>query len=154
MSVTKAEIESIISSKIAEDGVFIVELEITANNEINLLLDRASGIDLDYCAAVNRLLNESLDLSGYDVCVSSAGIGCPLRVLGQYLKNIGNEVEVTYPNGSHKKGILVSADEEGFTYETEEREAVEGMKKKQLVKHTYAHKYNEIKQVKDIVSFK
>lgn len=150
------KIKEIIGAKIVEDGVFIVELTVSESDEIRLVVDRKSGVDIDYCVALSHLIEDNLDREAedYDLEVSSAGIGCELKVLGQFEKNLGNEVEVTYPDGSHKKGILTAADAEAFEVDIEERVTVEGQKRKQLVKNHYRYAYNAVKQVKDIISFK
>lgn len=149
-------IKEIVGAKIIDDEVFIVELVVSESNAIRLVVDRKSGVDIDYCVALTHLIEDNLDreVEDYDLEVSSAGIGCELKVLGQFEKNLGNEVEVTYPNGSHKKGILTAADEQGFEVDIEEKVAVEGKKCKQTVKNHYRYAYNEVKQVKDIISFK
>jgi len=154
--ITEEIVGKIVEAKLAEDGVFVVELTVSADNAIRLVVDKKEGVDIDYCVALTRLIEDSLDrdVEDYDLEVSSAGIGCELKVLGQFEKNLGNEVEVTYVNGSHKKGILTSADAEGFEVDIEEKVVVEGAKKKQTVTNHYRYAYNEVKQVKDVISFK
>lgn len=154
--ITVDSVRDIVEAKLNEDGVFVVELSVSADNMIRLVVDKKQGVDIDYCVTLTRMIEEKLDrdVEDYDLEVSSAGIGCELKVLGQFEKNLGNEVEVTYLNGSHKKGILTHADAEGFEVDIEEKIVVEGAKKKQTVVNHYRHAYNEVKQVKDIISFK
>lgn len=151
-----ADIENIVRQRTDTDGVFIVELSVSTDNVIKLVVDRKEGISIDYCAELTRLVEDNFDrnVEDYELEVSSAGIGCELKVLGQFEKNLGNEVEVTYPNGSHKNGILTSADDNGFEVDIEERIQVEGQKKKQLVTNHYRYAYTDVKTVKDIVRFK
>ena len=110
------------------------------------------------CEEASHILETYLEANhsedNYSIEVSSAGIGCVLKVKGQYLKNIDNEVEVTLPNGSHVKGTLKSADDEGFSVDIVEKVKLEGAKKKTDVVRSQYYKYNEVKQVKDIISFK
>lgn len=154
--ITADKIRQIIDAKLADDQVFIVELTVSADNSIRLVVDRKSGIDIDYCVTLTRLIEDNLDrdVEDFDLEVSSAGIGCELKVLGQFEKNLGNEVEVTYPNGSHKKGILTAADAEGFEVNIDEKIVVEGQKKKQTVTNHYRYRYDEVKSVKDVLDFK
>ncbi len=150
------EIEKVVCQRIEPDGAFIVELTVSADNVIRLTIDRKEGISIDYCAELTHLIEDNFnrDVEDYELEVSSAGIGCELKVLGQFEKNIGNEVEVTYPNGSHKNGILTAADAEGFEVNIDERIQVEGQKKKQLVTNHYRYAYTEVKMVKDVIHFK
>lgn len=154
--ISKETISQIIDEKIASDGVFVVELTVGADNRITLVVDKKEGVDIEYCVELSRLVESKLDrdVEDYELEVSSAGIGCELKVLGQFEKNLGNMVEVTYGNGSHKKGVLVSADAEAFEVDIEEKVLVEGAKKKQSVVNRYRYAYDEVKQVKDIISFK
>lgn len=150
------KIHELIDAKLEADGCFVVELVVSAENDIRLVVDSAKGVSIDYCIELNGLIEGAFDreVEDYSLEVSSAGIGCEFKVLGQYKKNVGNEVEVTYPNGSHIKGQLISADEAGFVVETSEMVKVEGQKKKQLQTKQIEFKYDEVKQVKDIISFK
>ena len=49
--------------------------------------------------------------------VSSPGIGEPLKMLRQYVKNIGRNVEVTLNDDTKKEGTLLEATEESITIE-------------------------------------
>lgn len=149
-------IEKIIADKIAADGVFIVELNVSNDNSIRLVVDRKTGVDIDYCIELSHLIEAGLDRDkeDFEIEVSSAGIGCELKVLGQYEKNLGNEIEITFANGSHKNGVLTAADADGFEADIDERVEVEGQKKKQMVRNHYRFAYSEVKKVKDIISFK
>lgn len=150
------KIHELIDAKLEADGCFIVELTVSADNDITLVVDSNNGVSIDYCIEMNRLFEGAFDreVEDYSLEVSSAGIGCEFKVLGQYKKNIGNDVEVTYPNGSHIKGKLLEADEAKFIVETSEMVKVEGQKKKQLVTKQIELGYSEVKNVKDIISFK
>lgn len=154
--ITAEQIHSIVDSKIEADGCFIVELTVSANNDILLVVDKKEGLPVSYCVELTELIEQQMsrDIEDYALEVSTAGIGCELKVLGQYEKNIGNEVEVTLPTGAWRRGVLISCDPEGFEIESQEKEPIEGSKKKQTVARRYTYKYTEVKQVKDIISFK
>lgn len=154
--ITEAVVKEIVNDKLSADGYFFVDLSIGADNSIHLVIDNKEGVSIDYCVELTRFIEEKLDrdVEDYSLEVSSAGIGAVLKVLGQYEKNIGNEVEVTMLNGAWQKGVLTAADAEGFEIDCVEKEKVEGSKKKVEVTKHYRYTYNEVKQVKDIVSFK
>lgn len=153
--ITKEAIETIIKSKLDADNCFIVETAISADNVIRVVIDSNAGIPIDYCVEISNLIEASLnrDVEDFELEVSSAGIGCELKVLGQFQKNIGNNIEVTFPNGSHIKGILTSANADHFEFDAEEKIKPDGAKKKITVTNHYRYAYSEIKQVKDIISF-
>lgn len=154
--ISEQTVRDIVAEKIAADGGFIVEVAVSPANDITLVVDNKAGVPVSYCIELSNLIESALDrdVEDYSLEVSSAGIGCVFKVQGQYEKNIGNEVEVTMPNGAYFKGVLVAADAEGFEVEHEEKERIEGQKKKTVVVKRDRFAYNEVKQVKDIISFK
>lgn len=154
--ITAQDIHTIVDAKISADGCFIVELTVDADNNIRLVVDKRESLPVSYCVELTELIGQHLDrdVEDYALEVSTAGIGCELKVVGQYEKNIGNEVEVTLPDGAWLRGVLTSCDAEGFEIERQVKEPVEGSKKKITVVKRHTYKYNEVKQVKDIISFK
>ena len=66
---------------------------------------------------------------------------------------MGNQVEVKLQNGEKLQGILKSHSEAGIVMECEEKVAVEGKKKKSIVKVEKEIHFTDIKEVKDIVVF-
>ena len=158
MIVSSEEITSALADFLQTTEAFVVEVEVLPSFDIHLVIDRNAGVPLSMCEEASHILETYLEANhsedNYSIEVSSAGIGCVLKVKGQYLKNIDNEVEVTLPNGSHVKGTLKSADDEGFSVDIVEKVKLEGAKKKTDVVRSQYYKYNEVKQVKDIISFK
>ncbi len=153
--INESKIEDIIADKLQQDNMFVVELVVKPGNKINVVIDHENGVPISYCIELSRLIEENLDrdTEDFELEVSSAGIGQPLKVLGQYKKNIGREVEVLCTDGKKFEGKLVSVLEEGFEVEIEEKVKVEGKKRKELQVRTVNCKFDEVKQVKDIISF-
>jgi ribosome maturation factor RimP len=154
--ITKEQITGIIASKLDEDGVYLVDLQIGADNRISVTIDHFDGISISYCVEISKLIEANLDreVEDFELEVASAGIGQPFKVLKQYIKNLNREVEVLLANGKKMKGTLVRADESGFAITCPEKVAVEGKKKKELQIKEYIFNFDSVKQVKDIVSFK
>ena len=148
-----ATVRAIVGPKIEADGNFIVEITVSADNDIRIVVDGDNGIPISYCEELDAMVETSLnrDEEDYSLEVSSAGIGCELKIPRQFQKNIGNQVEVTLPNGSWMRGTLISSDEKGFEVEVEEKRKVEGEKKKQTFVETRSYAYGDVKSVKDIV---
>ena len=86
--------------------------------------------------------------------VASAGIGSELKLLRQYNKIIGSSVEVLLKDGIKLLAKLNSADEAGIVISYEEKQAVEGKKRKVTVEVTKEYKWEEIKYVKEYLDFK
>ncbi len=91
--------------------LYLVELRISAGNEINVEIDSDSTVDIDKCVALTRRIEEVFDrdTEDYELEVGSAGLTSPLKVLRQYEKNIGNEMVVLTRDGRKLHGVLSSA---------------------------------------------
>ena len=111
-----------------KEGYFLVDVDVTPDNRIVVEIDQAEGVWIDDCVDLSRFIESSLDrdVEDYELEVGSAGIGQPFKVLQQYINHIGQEVEVLPKSGAKLKGILVQADEKGFTIKTTRKEKVEG----------------------------
>ncbi|WP_372773755.1 ribosome assembly cofactor RimP [Mangrovibacterium sp.] len=152
--IDKKKIIQLIEDKLTEDQ-FIVDVEISPANQISVLIDGENGISIDHCVAVSRQIEGNLDRESedFELQVSSAGLGLPFKVLRQYLKNIGREVEVVLKDGQKREGILKHADENGFELETTQKEKIEGKKKKELVTRLLQFSFEQTKTVKNIIKF-
>lgn len=150
-----ARIESFIADRFTQDDVFIVELEVLVGNKIVVVIDSDKGIDISYCIEISKLIESHLDrdVEDFELEVSSAGIGQPFKVLRQYHKNIGREVEVLKADGKKVSGKLIAVNDEGFSIDMEEMVKPEGKKRKELQVRQVNYNFSEVKQVKDIISF-
>ena len=105
---------------------------------------------------VSRAIEAELDREEEDfsLTVMSAGIGSELRSLRQYRKLVGRSVEVLLANGVKILAKLDAVDEQGITLSYEEKQAVEGKKRKQLVTVSRTYPFAEIKYTKEWLDFK
>ncbi|MBR8534304.1 ribosome assembly cofactor RimP [Carboxylicivirga sediminis] len=153
--ITEATIEGIITDKLAADEMFLVELAVKPGNKIIVMIDNDNGVPISYCIELSKFIEAGLnrDEEDFELEVASAGIGQPFKVKRQYMKNIGREVEVLTSAGIKFTGKLIAVEEEGFTVEVEEKVKIEGKKRKELQVKTVNCNFDEVKQVKDIISF-
>ncbi len=132
----------------------LITLNVSAGNDILVEVDRLAGVDVDFCADLNRYLVEKLDVvePDYSLEVGSVSLTDPFKTKMQYEKNLGHDVEVLI-DGKKLRGQLVSVDEETFSVDIEEKVAVEGKKRKetQIITHTW--RYDEPKYVKYDLKF-
>jgi ribosome maturation factor RimP len=154
--ITREQIENIISPKIEEDGLFLVDIAVSPSNQISVFIDGDKGVTIDQCIAMSKHIEQSLnrDDEDFELDVSSAGLDLPLKVLRQFTKNKGRTVNVVLKNGQKLTGIMVNANDEGIELETEKSVVLEGKKRKQLITETVALKFSEIKSTKIVVSFR
>ncbi len=154
--IDKSIVNQIVEEKLQGTEYFLVDVKVSADNTIVVEIDNTVGVDIDFCAELTRFIESRLDrdVEDYALEVGSAGLTQPFKVLKQYLKNIGNEVEVLTQTGKKMEGTLVSADENQFTIEVEKQIKPEGAKRKITVKEPVSHTYEEIKYTKYLIQFK
>ena len=119
-------------------------------------IDNDEAVSIDDCVELSRYIEEHLDRDAedFELEVGSAGITSPFKVLRQYEKNVGNEVEVLTRNGVKLTGVLKSADEDSFVVTVTKQVKPEGAKRKITVEEDQTYTYNEIKYTKYLIRFK
>lgn len=157
--ISKKRVLELIDERIAElaNGLFVVELNISAANVIHIELDKHEGnVSVIDCMKVSRNVEHNLDRESedFELHVSSAGLDKPFRVPAQFVKNIGKEVKVVLNEGPKLEGVLKSVDEKGIVLETSRMEKPEGKKKKELIVEQHELPFAVIKETKIIISFK
>ena len=141
--------------KLIEDveDMFLVSVRIKPINNIKVFLDSDIGVNIDKCARINKAMYKIIEEQAwypegnFSLEVSSPGVDEPLRLPRQYKKNIGRNVEVTFPDDTLLQGKLIDANEEGIVMEY-----TEGKNKKAVV-HTKEVAYSSMKQTIVQVSF-
>lgn len=134
----KQQLQSWIEEYLHGTDYELITLNISAGNDILVEVDRLAGVDVDFCAELNRFLVEKLDgladegisgLEDYSLEVGSVSLTDPFKTKMQFEKNLGHDVEVLAkePNLKGKEqfvkyhGQLVSVDEETFSVDVEEK---------------------------------
>ena len=139
-----------------KEDYFLVDVAISKANAILVEIDAFEGVDIDTCCEISRFIESKLDreVEDYELEVGSVGITSPFKILQQYQKNIGNEVEVLTKDGRKWVGVLVSAEENSFTLEVTKKVKTENSSKKQEITESINFSYSEIKQTKYNFRFK
>ncbi len=150
------KVTEIAERHLAGSDMFVVECKATPMGEIELLIDSDTAVKLEDCAALNRAIEAELDreVEDYSLMVASAGIGSELKLLRQYRKILGSSVEVLLKDGIKLLAKLENADEQGIAISYEEKQLIEGKKRKQTVQVSKEYKWEEIKYVKEYLDFK
>lgn len=142
----------------AIDGtsIFIVDVKINPGNAIIVEIDSPENIDLDTCASITRKIEAAFDRDAedYELEVGSAGLTSPFKVKGQYLKNIGNEVEVLTRDGRKMQGVLTEVGDDEFTIEVAKKVKEPGAKRPTIVMEPTTLKIDNTKSVKYLINFK
>jgi len=115
------EIEKIVNI----NGANLYDTEIVTEHEntiFRVFVTKEGGISLDLCASISRELSPFLDvyppMSGkYTLEVSSPGIERKLTKLSHFKSSIGEKIKTKIFGEGKVKGILKSADNDGFEIE-------------------------------------
>ena len=111
-----------VETAVAQRGCFLVEVTVSKDNDIEIIIEKEEGVvDWEDCAAIDRVMHEAFDqdVEDYSLTVSSAGLDRPFKVLKQYQKALGSNVDVWMKGGKKVKGVLEAATEESITVEGE-----------------------------------
>lgn len=150
------KIVRIAEERLAESDMFVVGCTCSPANEVELLIDSDTSVDIDACVALSRAIEAEFDrdVEDFSLTVASAGIGSELKSLRQYRKLIGGSVEVLLKSGIKILAQLDAADEQGITLSYEEKQTIEGHKRKQTVRVSKHYSFEEIKYTKEYLDFK
>ena len=131
-----------------KDDIFLVYSKIKPTNNFKIYLDADGGLGIEKCIKINRALYKIMEEMGmypdgdFSLEVSSPGLDEPLKLLRQYIKNIGREVEVITNDEVKKEGRLTAVTEEKINIEY-----TEGKGKKALLIKDEIY-FTNIKQTK------
>ncbi len=148
--ISAKEIAQTVENFIAGSDIFLVDVSVTPGNEIEVLVDKPSGLDIEECVSISRAVEAAFDREkeDFELTVGSPGLGEPLKVLPQYHKLLGKEVELLLKSGIKLVATLLDASAEKIAVEYTKMEAVEGKKRKQAVTRTQELKLDELKWTK------
>ena len=150
----KEDIIRAVETAVQERGCFIVEVTVSAANDVEIVIEKEEGdVDWDDCAAIDKVVFDQ-DAEDYSLTVSSAGLDRPFKVLKQYLKAVGSKVDVKFRGGRRLVATLTAATEDSVTLQYTALEAVEGRKKKEKVEHEDVCPLAEINSVTPYIDFK
>lgn len=149
------KIRKLAEEKIAEGSNFIVEISVKPGNKITLLLDNDNGVSISDCVAMSRHIEFNLDREAedFELNVMSPGLTEPFKIIRQYQKNIGKQLDVLTKENKRITGKLLSVNDEGIVLEIKSKERTEGKKGKQIVINNINLTFNQIKQTKIVISF-
>lgn len=152
--IEKVKIAELVNEKLTDDQ-FLVDVTVSASNVIHVMVDSDTAISINQIVEISRYVEGKLDreIEDFELSVFSAGLSEPFRLVRQYKKSVGTEIDLLLANGQKLTGKLVEAGDQGIELETVTKEKVEGSKKKELVVRVHKFDYQEIKEAKKILKF-
>ncbi len=135
------------------DDIFLVSIKVKPINNYKIYLDADGGLGIEKCIKINRALYKIMEEMGmypdgdFSLEVSSPGLEEPLKLLRQYQKNIGRNVEVITNDEIKREGLLKEV-----TAEAIKIEQTEGKGKKAVTENIDIN-FTDIKQTKVLIKF-
>ena len=151
----KEKVEALVQEALVENpSLFLIDLTIGGDNSIRVLLDGDQGVTLETCIQVSRKVEHNLDReeNNFSIEVSSCGVGEPLTIPRQFIKNVSRKLEVIDSEDKQVQGTLVEATDTTFTLEWKAREPKPIGKGKVTVTKTREFQYGQYNSAKVIVS--
>lgn len=148
-------VKELIEEKIADKpNLFIIDIKMHANGKLVILVDGDNGIGIDDVAGISRyvgfkLEEENVIETAYNLEVSSPGLDAPLKLIRQYIKNIGRNLAVKMADGTKREGKLSSITEDAIVIEEKVKEKG---KKSEIIESVIP--INQIAETKVLISFK
>ena len=148
--ITQEQVVKVVEEILGGTDKFLVEVLIQPSNRITVFFDGDNGVSISDCQKLSRYIEERLDrdYTDYQLTVSSAGMDRPIRLLRQYRKRIGKELEVISTAGEKISGILVYADDKHIELEHPVKNP-----KKEVAKPNSIIALEQIKSAKIIITF-
>jgi ribosome maturation factor RimP len=153
--IERETIKKWVDEKLKGSDDYLVDISIRADNSISVEIDNDHGVSIDSCVALSRFIEAYSDREkeDFELEVGSSGITSPFKIVRQYIKNIGNEVEMLLKNGKKLTGILKAADDHAATITVEKKIKQETFKRKITVREDLTYSYDEIKYTKYLIRF-
>jgi len=154
--IDKKNLEKIVNEWLAKTDYFLVDLTVSADDSIVVVIDHADGVWIEDCAELSRHIEEHLsrDEEDYELEVGSAGLGQPFRVHRQYEIHVGKTVETQLKDGKKYQGTLTAVTEDGFTILTTQKIKPEGAKRPKNVEVELTFTFEEVAFTKYLIKMK
>ncbi|SKB47184.1 ribosome maturation factor RimP [Salegentibacter holothuriorum] len=149
------KVENLLKEAFQENNsLFLIDLNITKDNKISVVIDGDNGVSVNDCIAVSRKVEHNLDREEEDFSleVSSAGVSEPLHLERQYRKNLGRKLQVT-TNNEKIEATLTEVDQNGIKLNWKAREPKPVGKGKHTVQKELVLPYSEITDAKVMITF-
>lgn len=151
--ISKNAVQEAVNEWLAGKEYFLVDLSVSADDRIVVVIDHADGVWIEDCADLSRFIESHLnrDDEDYELEVGSAGLGQPFRVLKQYEIHVGKPVESQTFDGHKYHGTLLSVDTEGFEIGVMQKVKEEGKKRPEMKEVPVRLNFSEVAFTKYLI---
>ncbi|MFU8842752.1 MAG: ribosome assembly cofactor RimP [Bacteroidales bacterium] len=117
--IDKEKVVSVVRELLEGSDKFLVEVNVSVINIVDVTLDGDQGITIGECASLSRRIEAEFDrdLEDYELRVSSPGLDKPFVLHRQFKKYINRPIRIELTDGQKWKGVLLAMNEEGIQLE-------------------------------------
>ena len=117
--IDKVKISEIVEEFLTDEKLFLVDVKVSRDNRIEVFIDGDEGVKIQDCIDLSRNLESRFDREeeDFELSVLSWGLGEPLKLKRQYVKNIGQKVEAVCVSGECIEGELKEVSENDLLIE-------------------------------------
>ena len=152
----RAKVEQLVHEFLeTRKDLYLVDLKISAGDDITVILDGDEGLSLQDCLDASRAIEFNLDREEHDFSlqVMSPGLSEPLKLPRQFKKNMGREIEVLLDSDEKIQGEVVAVDEDKVTIVLRYRRPKLIGKGKEDVVENKEIPYTDIKKALVVIKF-
>ena len=152
----RAKVEQLVHEFLeTRKDLYLVDLKISAGDDITVILDGDEGLSLQDCLDASRAIEFNLDREEHDFSlqVMSPGLSEPLKLPRQFKKNMGREIEVLLNSDEKIQGEVVAVDEDKVTIVLRYRRPKLIGKGKEDVVENKEIPYTDIKKALVVIKF-
>lgn len=152
----RTKVEQLIQNFLdTREDLYLVDLKISAGNDIVVILDGDTSLSVQDCLDASRAIEFNLDRESVDFSlqVMSAGLSESLKLPRQYRKNKGRILEIITNNDEKIEGELTNADNEKIVIMLRYRRPKLVGKGKEDVEEVREIHYAEIKKALVAIKF-
>ncbi|MEL0455129.1 ribosome assembly cofactor RimP [Flavobacteriaceae bacterium SZ-1-7] len=151
----KTKVAELLDAALIErPDLFLIDLSISGDSHIKVIIDGDNGILVEDCMFVSRAIEHNLDREEQDFSleVMSAGAASPLVHKRQYKKNVKRTLKVKTAE-DEVEGVLTKTSDNDITLEWKVREPKPVGKGKVTIKKEVQIPYENIVEAKVMIKF-
>lgn len=154
--IDKNVLEQTVNEWLQDKDYFLVDLTVSLDDRIVVVIDHAEGVWIEDCADLSRYIEEHLNREeeDYELEVGSAGLGQPFRVHRQYEIHLGKQVETQLKDGHKYQGVLTAVEDDEFEVTVVQKIKPEGAKRPKNVEVPMRFAYADVASTKYLIKVK
>ncbi len=152
----KKALESVVNEWLSGTDYFLVNLSVSEQGNVTVIIDHAEGVWIEDCAELSRVIESHFDRDqeDYELEVGSAGIGQPFTVHRQWEIHIGKPVETQLKDGHKFQGTLTAVNDDSFCMEVATKVKPEGAKRAHTEMVTMTFSFSDVAYTKYLIKIK